>query len=120
MIVFKLERERPAYVSYQSQTLFYLKDKYIRMNDFSNNRDVPVVSIRKSFSSVKALVHSQADKALILTSDQDGGQYDLYQISSDASSDSTSESKRGVGVSVAFVGRQRFAVLDKTSQVHIN
>lgn len=35
----------------------------------------------------------------------------------EASSELSGESKRGLGLGAVFVGRQRFAVLDKTYQV---
>jgi hypothetical protein len=34
MIVFKLERERPAYASY-GNTLYYIKDRYLRTFDYA-------------------------------------------------------------------------------------
>ena len=40
MIVFKLERERPAYDIYNGR-MFYVKDKYLRMHEFGSQRDVP-------------------------------------------------------------------------------
>ena len=46
MIVFKLERERPAFDACGSR-MFYVKDKYLRMHEFSSGRDVPVVSLRR-------------------------------------------------------------------------
>ena len=46
MIVFKLERERPAYDIYNGR-MFYVKDKYLRMHEFGTQRDVPVVSVRR-------------------------------------------------------------------------
>ena len=46
MIVFKLERERPA-VDVSGGRMFYVKDKYLRMHEFGSGRDVPVVSLRR-------------------------------------------------------------------------
>lgn len=46
MIVFKLERERPAYATHQG-TLYYVKERYLRTYDFSNQRDNPLMSIRR-------------------------------------------------------------------------
>lgn len=50
MIVFKLERERPAYTTH-GNTLYYIKERYLRTYDFSNQRDNPVISIRRSPTS---------------------------------------------------------------------
>ena len=46
MIVFKLERERPAF-DVCGGRLYYVKDKYLRMHEFASGRDVPVVSLRR-------------------------------------------------------------------------
>jgi coatomer protein complex subunit alpha (xenin) len=50
MIVFKLERERPAYNTHQGQ-LYYVKDRYLRMYDFQTQRDSPLISIRRAGSA---------------------------------------------------------------------
>jgi hypothetical protein len=50
MIVFKLERERPAYGTH-GDTLYYVKDRHLRSYDFSNQRDSPLITIRRIGSS---------------------------------------------------------------------
>ena len=50
MIVFKLERERPAFATHGSQ-LYYIKERYIRGFDFSTQRDNPLVAIRRNPSA---------------------------------------------------------------------
>jgi hypothetical protein len=50
MIVFKLERERPACAVHGS-TLYYVKDRYLRTYDFTNQRDNPLMAIRRSGSA---------------------------------------------------------------------
>lgn len=45
MIVFKLERERPAYAVHEN-VLYYCKDKYLRKLDFRTSKDVAVMQIR--------------------------------------------------------------------------
>ncbi len=46
MIVFKLERERPAYGTH-GETLYYVKERHLRSYDFSSQRDSPLMSIRR-------------------------------------------------------------------------
>lgn len=58
LLVFKLERERPAYTSYKNQALFYTKDKYLRALDFANGRDVPVLALRMKSSATNAKIRS--------------------------------------------------------------
>lgn len=50
MIVFKLERERPAYATH-GETLFYVKERHLRSYDYTNQRDSPLISIRRIGSS---------------------------------------------------------------------
>ena len=47
MIVFKLERERPAYATH-GDVLYYIKDRYLRTYDTATQRDNPLISIRRA------------------------------------------------------------------------
>lgn len=46
MIVFKLERERPAYAVH-GNVLHYVKDRFLRQLDFSSSKDVAVMQLRR-------------------------------------------------------------------------
>lgn len=46
MIVFKLERERPAYAVH-ANTLYYIKERYLRAYDFATQRDSPLIATRR-------------------------------------------------------------------------
>jgi coatomer protein complex subunit alpha (xenin) len=50
MIVFKLERERPAFSTHQN-VLYYVKDRYLRTYDFATQRDNPLIAIRRAGSA---------------------------------------------------------------------
>ena len=52
--MFKLERERPALSLYQNQ-LFYIKDKFLRIYDYSKSHDSPVIAIRKTANALTPL-----------------------------------------------------------------
>merc|ERR1711881_801860 len=54
LIIFKLERERPAFASHQN-SLYYVKDKYLRRCEFATSKDTAVMQIR---SPSKAQVYS--------------------------------------------------------------
>ena len=45
MIIYKLERERPAYAVHNN-LLYYVKEKFLRRLDFTSNKDVPVMQLR--------------------------------------------------------------------------
>eukprot|EP01018_Ginkgo_biloba_P037150 Gb_15817 [translate_table: standard] len=126
MIVFKLERERPAYIVYGG-SLYYIKDRYLRTYEFATQKDNPLIPIRRPGSTgtnqgPRSLSYSPTENAVLICSDVDGGSYELYLVPKDSlgRSDTTQEAKKGVGGSAVFVARNRFAVLDKNhSQVAI-
>lgn len=124
LIVFKLERERPAYALH-GDTLYYVRDKYVRQHDLVSGSDVGVLSVRKFGSPYvppRTLSFNPAERSVVLTTSSDGGLFELSALAKDGGAggevrDSASEGKRGSGVSAIFVARNRFAVLNKTSQV---
>ena len=70
LIVFKLERERPAYQIHQNQ-VFYIKDKIIHIHDLNSDADQEVLSIRKLDSPYvvpRTLSYNPAERAVLVTS----------------------------------------------------
>ncbi|PPS05926.1 hypothetical protein GOBAR_AA14693 [Gossypium barbadense] len=120
MIVFKLERERPAF-AVSGDSLFYAKDRFLRYYDFSTQKETQIVPIRRAGSTTlnqcpRTLSYSPTENAVLICSDVDGGTYELYQIPKDSIGRSDlQEAKRGPGSSAIFVARNRFAVLDKSN-----
>ena len=119
MIVFKLERERPAYTSHQGN-LFYVKDRYLRCYDFQSQRDNPLVSIRRTVggpnSAPRTMSYNPAENAILITYDAGGDSYELFMLPKDGGrGEVVGDSRRGHGIGAVFVARNRFAVLDKQS-----
>lgn len=50
MVIFKLERERPA-IAFHNNCLYYCKDRYIRRLDFSASKDVPLMQMRSGIKT---------------------------------------------------------------------
>ncbi len=46
MLVFKLERERPAYAVYGNM-LYYVKERFLRQLDFNSSKDTAVMQLRR-------------------------------------------------------------------------
>ncbi|KAJ8762252.1 hypothetical protein K2173_007408 [Erythroxylum novogranatense] len=120
MIVFKLERERPAF-SVSGNSMYYVKDRFLRLYEFSSKKDFQVIPIRRPGSTglnqgARALSYSPTENAVLISSDIDGGTYELYIIPKDLSGrgEMVQEAKRGAGGSAVFVARNRFAVLEKS------
>ncbi|CAD7077616.1 unnamed protein product [Hermetia illucens] len=123
MVVFKLERERPAYAVH-GNILYYVKDKFLRKLDFTTTKDNVVMQLRAgSKSPVHSMSYNPALNAVLLctrTSNLENSTYDLCTIPKDAESQSESgDSKRSSGISAIWVARNRFAVLDRNNQLVI-
>jgi coatomer subunit alpha len=124
LIVFKLERERPAFATHEN-TLYYVRDKYVRAYDFNNGSDIGLLSVRKfgsPYMPPRTLSFNPIEKSVLLTSGSDGGLFELTTLPRDSGAggdvkDSSTEGKSGQGQSAIFVARNRFAVLNKTAQV---
>lgn len=117
MIVFKLERERPAYATHQGN-LFYVKDRYLRCYDFQSQRDNPLVSIRRTVSgpnsAPRSMSYNPAENAILITYDAGGENYELFMLPKDGGrGEVVGDSCRGSGIGAVFVARNRFATLDK-------
>ncbi|KAL3836986.1 hypothetical protein ACJMK2_022379 [Sinanodonta woodiana] len=122
MIVFKLERERPAYAVHNN-VLFYIKDRFLRKLDFTNSKDQPVMQLRGgSKNPVYSMSYNPAENSVLLmtrTSNVENSVYDLYTIpkESDAKNPDAPEGKRSSGLTAVWVARNRFAVLDRTHSI---
>ena len=121
LIVFKLERERPAFSVHQD-TLYYVRDKYVRSYDFNTAADIGLLSVRKFGSPYvppRTLSFNPAERAVILTISSDSGMYELTNLPQQAQGevkDSSVDGKKGSGQSAIFVARNRFAIFNKATQ----
>ncbi|KAG2226220.1 hypothetical protein INT45_003365 [Circinella minor] len=121
LIVFKLERERPAHQVHQNQ-LYYIKDKILHVHDLASSADQEILSVRKlgsQYVNPRTLSYNPAERAVLVTSSHDGGMYELYPLPKNLSGslkEPADESKRGTGHSALFIARNRFAVLDTVNQ----
>ncbi|GAN06302.1 coatomer protein complex, subunit alpha [Mucor ambiguus] len=123
LIVFKLERERPAFQISQNQ-LFHINKKILHVQDVKNaSKSQELLNLGKMGSKhvpPRTLSYNSAEKAVLVTTTEDGGQYELYKLPKNASTKALQEpydeSKRGAGYNAIFIARNRFAVFDKEHQ----
>ncbi|KAJ1937014.1 hypothetical protein EC988_008017, partial [Linderina pennispora] len=115
LIVFKLERERPAAASHHNN-LLYVRESQIRIHDFTNNNDAAMIAIRSApagqyLPPPRSMSFNPAEKAVLLTSDADGGSYELYNLPRQFSGQlaDAGQARRGTGTSAIWTGRNRFA-----------
>lgn len=123
LIVFKLERERPAFSIHQN-ILFYVRDKQVRQLDFQSGQDHALLSVKKlgnQFVQPRSLSYNPAERSVLVTSTSgENGLYDLAPLPRDASkgdlADSSSVGKREQATTAIFVARNRLAALQKATQ----
>lgn len=121
VMVFKLERERPASTVHQNTLFFITKEKHVRSYDFQKNIESPTLVSLKRLGSPwvppRTLSYNPAERSVLVTSPADGGSYELINLPRDGSGAiEATDSKRGQGNSAIFVARNRFAVLNTSTQ----
>lgn len=120
VMVFKLERERPASAFYQNNLFFITKEKHVRSYDFQKNVESPTLLTLKKLGSPwvppRSLSYNPAERAILVTSPADGGSYELINLPRDGSGGDAADTKRGQGNSAVFVARNRFAVFNANAQ----
>ncbi|KAL8375672.1 hypothetical protein RB595_006993 [Gaeumannomyces hyphopodioides] len=121
VMVFKLERERPASAVHQNFLFYITKEKHVRSYDFQKNAESPtLLSLKKvgpAWVPPRTLSYNPAERSILVTSAADSGTYELINLPRDGSGGiEPTESKRGQGNSAIFVARNRFAVLHTGSQ----
>lgn len=121
VMVFKLERERPAAATYQNQLFFVTKEKAVKSYDFQKNVESPPLLSLKKFGSLwvppRTLSYNPAERSVLVTSPVDNGIYELVSLPRDSSGAAEpTDVKRGQGNSALFVARNRFAVFSQATQ----
>ena len=121
VMVFKLERERPASALYQNQLFYITKEKHVKSYDFAKNVESPtILSLKKlgaAWTPPRTLSYNPAERAILVTSPSDGGSYELVNLPRDASGAvEPTDAKRGAGNAAVFVARNRFAIFNASTQ----
>lgn len=126
MVIFKLERERPAY-SLHGNLLFYIKDRVLRRLDLTTAKDKGILALRgNTRTPVHSISYNPAESAVLVVTrvpNLDHCYYELHSVPSDVDSLSApteaSDGKRTPGVTAIWVSRSRIAVLDRNHTIVI-
>ncbi|XP_034230743.1 coatomer subunit alpha isoform X1 [Thrips palmi] len=124
MIIFKLERERPAYAVH-GNFLYYVKERYLHRLDLTATKDIVLIQLRGGGRTpVYSMSYNPAENAVLLctrTGNVETSTYDLYTIpkEGDSQNPDNPDSKRASGITAIWVARNRFAVLDRTHSLVI-
>jgi coatomer protein complex subunit alpha (xenin) len=114
MIVFKLERERPAYCM-NGNTLCWVKDRQLKSYDFDSGQEETLVQLRRNTYPPLSLSYCPSEGMALFYYDNDGGTFELYSIPKNGTN--ADDVKKGFYTAAVFFSRSKFAVLDKTRQV---
>lgn len=133
MVVFKLERERPAFTIYKD-LLFYVKGKVLRRLDFNTKKDSPVLQLKDGRGIPFAVAFNHIENAVVISSrpqfsdakSSSNGTtanvvYDLYILPKveEGSTPGQVDSRGGPGSCAVWVGRNKFAVLESPGVIAI-
>eukprot|EP01059_Diplonema_ambulator_P025038 TRINITY_DN42020_c0_g1_i1.p1 TRINITY_DN42020_c0_g1~~TRINITY_DN42020_c0_g1_i1.p1 ORF type:complete len:1248 (+),score=523.71 TRINITY_DN42020_c0_g1_i1:55-3798(+) len=121
MIVFKLERERPA-MQIVDNTLYWVRqnlgDRQLRAYDFETKTETSVLTLnRRQIYPPHTLSFCKEENMVVFYYGMDGGTFELYPVGK--SNVSNEDVRRGFYTSAVFFKRNKFAVLDKGRQIII-
>ena len=133
MVVFKLERERPASASTGSGQVLYVRDRYLRQTTLGTTRDVPLCALRTRAPgtlgtaprSLSLNPFNPGEDNVLVIFPMDNGSYELYTLGATGTAASAAagsgagaiaEPSRGSGTAAVFTARNKFAVLDRVSR----
>ena len=121
VMVFKLERERPAYAVHQNNLFYITKEKHLKVYNFAKNGESPsMLSLKKLGSPwvpLRTLSYNHAEKSVLVTSPADGGIFELVKLPRDASGAvEPTDTRRGSANSAVFVNTTQFATFSRANQ----
>ena len=126
VIIFKLEKERVPAVRHRGYT-FIVAKKTLKAVDKDGRTSVlatltppgksPVYQNNPSDLHINKL--STSDTSLLALYEQEGGSYFLFTLPKDPTSVTNAAPVQGPGLAACFMGKDKFALLKRTSEVHI-
>ena len=121
VMVFKLERERPASAVHQNNLFYITKEKQVRSYDFTKNIESPsMLSLKKlgsAWTPPRSLSYNPAERSILVTSPAENGVYELMNLPRDASGAvEPSNTLRGSANAAVFVARNRVVTFTQSTQ----
>ena len=130
-----MQRERPALaLSAPTGKLYFVRGRELVCHDYATQREIPVANLRRpgQYAQTDGIGNSARylsynnynpnEGNVLVSSDVDGGNYELitFGLGANHNSGSINDGKRGSCVGPAvWIARNRFAVLDKSRQIVI-
>lgn len=123
LMVFKLERERPAHTLFQNKLYYVNGEKQLQSFDTSRDEtSMPMLSMKKigkAWSFMKTLSYNSAENSMLVThGDGDNGMYALLTLPKQITGAlEPSEIRLGEANFACFISRNRFVTFVKSSKV---
>ncbi|ONH68897.1 Coatomer subunit alpha [Cyberlindnera fabianii] len=118
VMVFKLDRERPANAVYQNQLYYINNEKQVQLFDYDKKvSSMPMLSLKKignTWNNLRSLSYNPSSRSIIVTT---GDQYALVGLPKDVTGaiDPT-DLKLGEANNAVFIARNRFVTYTKSTQ----
>lgn len=124
LLIFKLERERPAHVIHD-KLLYYIKGKELRCYNFVDESDNAIISVERpghmALNMPRSISYNPAQHAIIVNVIEEEPSYYIYKLPMPVGSSDVQEQPivfdHGVGKDAVFVARNKLAFLDVKEQV---
>lgn len=117
IVVFKLERERPAF-DVHNDIVYYVKEKSIHAFNLNNANDIALITIKRGHPGQapppKTLSYNPAEHAVMLATGKDDAGFQIYPLPKDNTTQvgREVEPKRGQASNALYVARNRFVTLE--------
>lgn len=118
VMVFKLDRERPANAIYQNQLYYINSDRQVQIFDYDKQvSSLPTLSLKKignTWNNLRTLSYNPSSRSILVTT---GDQYALIGLPKDITGAiEPQDLKLGDGNNAVFIARNRFVVYSKSTQ----
>lgn len=122
VMVFKLERERPAHAIFQNKLFYVNNEKQVQCYDFQKNENsLPMLSLKKigkAWSFMRTLSYNQSDNSILVTHGEgDAGMYALIALPKHVTGAiEPTDVRQGEGNFACFISRNRFVSFVKSTK----
>lgn len=123
VMVFKLERERPAHAIFQNRLYYVNGEKQVQSLDFTKGESsLPMLSLKKigkTWSFMRTLSYNQSDNSILVTHGEgDNGLYALITLPKHVTGAiEPTDIRQGEGNFACFISRNRFVSFIKSSKL---
>lgn len=121
IMIFKLERERPAHAIFQNKLFYVNTEKQVQFYDYQRDEaSLPMLSLKKigkAWSAMRTLSYNQTDNSILVThGDGDKSQYALINLPKHVTGAiEPTDIRQGEGNFACFISRNRFVSFVKAT-----